>query len=217
MPFAALVAGMMLAASGYFCGPLLAQDAGPTGDVWSRTILHLDGTRTDSKKDIEKNCITEETYEMVGERSIMIAKRIFALDSKARLRWGQIFDGKGTSLGHVEYGYDKYDRINEQRVFDRKGRMISQLFPPGARPDIPANRTSTIRLNYNPETPAAAPSMEATSDKIIQPVEQPMDNFVPGMPIHAGKSPPKKDADAGGTSTKSGRKPSPLLQQKKDR
>ncbi len=173
------------------------------GEAWSRIIRHYDGTRTHSEKQGNKDEIVEETFDEAG---VLIAKRVFKVDSKGRLRHGYIYDGRGQPLGTTMYGYT-YDRISEQRVFDAKGRLVSRLFPPGALPldKFPANQRHSVRFNYNPTDPKAAPKIESTNDKILTPVDKPMDNFVPGMPI-GGNVIPAKEQKAGDKAQESGEK-----------
>ena len=155
------------------------------GEAWSRIIRHFDGTQTKSVKEGGKNQISEEKYD---ENHVLVAKRLFMLDARGRLRNGVIMDAKGKALGSTEYGYNKYDVINEERLFDAKGQLIQRKFPPGSL-GIPQNARHTIVYTIDPKNPKAAGTMRVTDDALIRPVTNPEDNFTPGIPL--GKPAPK--------------------------
>lgn len=153
------------------------------GNVWSRVIDHYDGTKTKSVKNGDANTINEEKYDKNG---VMVAKRLFALDSKGRLRRGIIMDAKANPLGSTEYGYDKYDRIVEQRVYDTKARLTQRVFPPGTLAGVPANAKHTITFFIDPTNPNNSKAMQ-TSEPLVQPVNRAEDAFVPGVPGGGGQ------------------------------
>ena len=89
-----------------------------------RTKKEVRTGSTESQSDPSKNMliqITRDAYE------VEIARREFILDSQGRIRSGVLRDGRGTLLGRTQYGFDSYDRINEERSFHPNGRCIRRL------------------------------------------------------------------------------------------
>lgn len=203
--------GIAAAIMALLAGLTQAADDEASGAVWSRIIQHMDGTQTRSVREGSKNEIVEETFDA---NKVLIAKRLFILDKKDRVRKGIIFDGKENPVGSTDYGYTRDGRLYETRLFNRKGQLVQRIFEPGVLPNEPANARHRLACHYDPDHPNAAPRMEKTNERPILPIDKPMENFVPGMPIGAPSSPvagtqPAKPAKP------SGRRPG-LLPQKKD-
>ena len=177
------------------------------GNAWSRIIRHFDGTHTKSVKEGDKNQITEEKYD---DQHILVAKRLFNLDARGRLRNGVIMDAKGKPLGSTEYGYNKHDVINEERLYNAKGQLIQRKFPPGSL-NIPQNAKHTIVFVMDPKNPTGPGTMHVSDEAIIQPVTSESDTFTPGLPIGKPMTKPStglptSDTPVPSTGTK-GRKP----------
>ena len=186
-----------------------------SGQAWSRIIRHFDGTQTKSVKEGTKNEISEEKYD---ENHVLLAKRLFLLDSQGRLRRGVIMDARGTPLGSTEYGYDNQNRIKEERMFNRQGKPIQRKFPPGALPGVPENARHSLVFIIDPNNPNGKGKMLQTDEPMVTPVTNPEDAFEPGMPI--GQQAPKIATGLPTNSTPvptapSGRKPG-LFKQKKN-
>jgi hypothetical protein len=194
-----------------------AQQAAGVGDAWSRIIRHFDGTQTRSVKEGDKNEIKEEKFD---ENNVLVAKRLFRLDSKGRLRNGIIMDAKDKVLGSTAYGYDQYDRINEERLYNAQGVPIQRKFPPGTLPNIPQNARHSIIFILDPKNPNGPGTMQQSDEPLIQPVNKAEDNFTPGLP--GGNRPQSSGASNGlpldntPVPSASGRRPS-LLKQKPSR
>ena len=185
-----------------------------SGQAWSRIIRHFDGTQTKSVKEGTKNEISEEKYD---ENHVLLAKRLFLLDSQGRLRRGIIMDAKGTPLGSTEYGYDSQNRIKEERLYNRDGKPIQRKFPPGALPGVPEKARHSLVFIIDPNNPNGKTQMLQTDEPMVAPVTNPEDSFEPGMPI--GQQPSKISTGLPTNSApvpmaSAGRKPS-LLKQKR--
>lgn len=118
-----------------FAGLLLPGPAGAVGvPSWGREVIHYkvnpqNGAEertgsTESESDPARNMLTQITKDA---RGVVIARREFIMDSKGRIRRGAIWDGKGNLQGRTEYGFDTYDRINEERMFHASGRLIRRM------------------------------------------------------------------------------------------
>jgi hypothetical protein len=159
------------------------------GNVWSRILQHYDGTMTKSFKDTKKERVIEEKFDA---KQVLIQKRLFLYDKSEHLRMGIIMDAKGNALGSTKYGYDSYDRINEERLYDAKGRLIQRKFPPGTLPGVEANQKYSVSFTIDPNNPEKLGAMKQSRDPIIMPTNSEADNFVPGVPT--GDPPPPAQA-----------------------
>ncbi len=185
-----------------------------SGQAWSRIIRHFDGTQTKSVKEGTKNEISEEKYD---ENHVLLAKRLFLLDSRGRLRRGVIMDAKSRPLGSTEYFYDSQNRPKEERLYNCNGDLIQRKFPPGALHGVPENARHSLVFIVDPKNPNGKAKMMQTDEPMIAPVTNPEDSFEPGMPI--GQQPSKISTglptnSAPVPTASAGRKPS-LLKQKR--
>jgi hypothetical protein len=163
---------------GLFVGCAGAQDD-PLGNAWGKIYNHYDGTQTRSRKDGGQNRIIEETYD-TGK--ILLVKRLFYLDDQGNLRQGVILDGKGNGLGSTLYSYSGKTMVEEQ-LFDKHGRLIRRLFPPGTLPNVPQNVRNSVAITIDPEKPNVPQKIETTTDRPVTPVNDRMERFTPGIPI----------------------------------
>lgn len=121
---------LILCLSGLLSGPARATGV----PSWGREVIHYkvnpqNGAEertgsTESESDPGRNMLTQITKDA---RGVVIARREFIMDSKGRIRRGAIWDGKGNLQGRTEYGFDTYDRINEERMFHASGRLIRRM------------------------------------------------------------------------------------------
>lgn len=106
------------------------------------------------------------------------------MDAQNRLLSGTIFDAKGNKLATIMYGYNKQSNtISEERMLNPKGQVVQRKFPPGAL-DIrkfPANAKHTLVFILDPTNPNASPRVAQTTERPVRPVNNPEDDFVPGL------------------------------------
>jgi len=94
------------------------------GDVWVRTVLHDNGTRTVSKKDINTKQMEKK---VLNAEDVLVARSIFQIDSEGNFQRGQIFNGRGQLMYVSEFIYDDYGRLMEERVSDGNRRPVRRL------------------------------------------------------------------------------------------
>jgi hypothetical protein len=160
----------------------VAQGAKPV-EALSRIYNHKDGTRTETRKDGDKNEIHEKTF----RNNILICKRIFFCDGKGRTRQGVIYDGRMHPMGSIFYGYDKTtDQLVEEQQYNRDGKLVRRLFYPGALKDARyANRF--VAFTFDPNDPKANPVQDTTTPAVpTRPVQSDQDEFEPGVPLGTG-------------------------------
>jgi hypothetical protein len=122
-------------------------------DSWARKIMHYDDSNenlegiTVAKKNPVEDTLEETTY---NQHEIMITRRMFQMDSKGRIRNGLIFDGKKNLLGRTEYGFDKWDRIQQERLYTKKGKLVRALL---YRYDTSGSPIKPIAYTFDPSDP----------------------------------------------------------------
>lgn len=120
-----------------FCVLLALGIAAPAAaDIpsWGREVRHYKANPASGKDELTgitenqsnpaKNMLTQITRSAQG---IEIARREFIMDSKGRIRRGAIWDGQRMLKGRTEYGFDAYDRVNEERLFHASGRLVRRI------------------------------------------------------------------------------------------
>lgn len=147
--------------------------------VWSRVIEHEDGTRTESKQDINTKVLEEITFDA---NKVRIKRRVFQLDDLARPRSGLLFDGQNNLLARTEYVYDEYDELKEERLFNTKGQVLRRLVYGLAKDGI---QSKPVAFNYDPERPDAAPTRSTTNVDPVMPLDVKR-NPGSGIPIASG-------------------------------
>ena len=179
-----------------------------TGQAWSRVIRHCDGTQTKSVKAGDKDEISEEKYD---ENHVLLSKRLFLLDKRGHLRTGILMDAKGNALARTEYGYNKSDKIVEERLFNAANEVIQRKFPPGTIPGLAVNVHHSVVFTIDPKNPTALGKMAQTDEPLVTPVTSPDDSFEPGSALGqpAAKPPTGSPMNTAPVSTENtrGRKP----------
>ena len=98
--------------------PVHAQQA---MDVWARTVLHADGSRTVSKKDSKSRIIEERTY--TGD-DFLLMKRLYQIDEKGNSQRGFVFDNNNNMIYRIAYAYDEIDRLREEVLYNMNGQVV---------------------------------------------------------------------------------------------
>lgn len=168
---------------------LVCSPAGATGvPSWGREVIHYKinprtGAEertgsTESESDPSRNMLTQVTKDA---RGVEITRREFIMDSKGRIRRGAIWDGKGNLQGRTEYGFDAYDRINEERLFHPSGRLIRRML---FKYDATSRRLVDKFEVWNPKDPNGPliPSQPGKNDVPLLPVQK-SDKELPGYGI----------------------------------
>ena len=152
-------------------------------DSWARKVMHFDEDNkalegiTEARKNPIQNTLEELTYD---RRSILVTRRIFQMDSKGRIRNGLIFDGHNNLLGRTEYGFDKWDRIQQERLYTKKGKLVRALL---YRYDASGNPTKPIAYTFDPSDPTSKKRV-ATDVEPVLPQSRHEADF-PGIKITA--------------------------------
>lgn len=106
----------------WFGGVLSERLDGRTGvDIWSRTILHPDGSRTVSKKDTNAKVINQETLNASGQ---LVMKRVYQLDAEGKEQRGFVFDGSNQLIYRIGFFYDEIGRLKEEALYNTLGQVV---------------------------------------------------------------------------------------------
>lgn len=92
--------------------------------VWTRVVLHDDGSKTETRHDSNKRSLHQFTYD---SNNVLTMKRVFRLDRRGKALSGVAFDGKSNLLFSMRYIFDKYGRLSEERIFNTKNVIIRRL------------------------------------------------------------------------------------------
>lgn len=92
--------------------------------VNARTVLHPDGTKTESTKDPVKMQQTEKTFDA---RGVVIAEKIFMLNQNGDPTQGAIYDGQGGLIARVIFYFDDLGRVVEERCVNTKNEIFRRV------------------------------------------------------------------------------------------
>lgn len=92
--------------------------------IYAKGILHEDGTRTDSIKDVQKRETSEITYSANG---VVIAKKVFLLNENGDPLQGIIYDGAGNLIARAQFFFDDLGRVTEERCINPKGEIFRRV------------------------------------------------------------------------------------------
>lgn len=168
-------------------GVCVGPPVGAETPSWGREVIHYKVNprthaeertgSTETQSDPAKNMLTQITRNANG---VEISRREFILDSKGRIRRGALWDGQHKLQGRTEYGFDAYDRVNEERLFHSSGRLIRRML---FKYDASSRRLVDKFYTWNPKDPygqlvESAPGPDDGSP--ILPIQQ-GDKELPGM------------------------------------
>ena len=166
----------------FLCSQLWGQVELKSEDSWARKIMHYDDSNqnlegiTVAKKNPIEDTLEEKTY---NRHEIMITRRKFQMDRKGRIRNGLIFDGRNNLLGRTEYGFDKWDRIQQERLYTKKGKLVRALL---YRYDANGNPTKPIAYTFDPNNPTSKKRVTTDVEPILPQARHETD--YPGIPIN---------------------------------
>ncbi|MEZ0387345.1 MAG: hypothetical protein ACAI34_09785 [Verrucomicrobium sp.] len=90
----------------------------------AKAVLHQDGTRTDSVKDVTGRQLTETTYD---SRNVVIARKTFLLNENGDPLQGLIHDGAGNLIARVEFFFDSLGRLIEERCVNTRSEVFRRV------------------------------------------------------------------------------------------
>ena len=92
--------------------------------VSAKAILHTDGTRTESVKDVVKREMKDTTYD---SRGVVIATKIFLLNENGDPIQGVIRDGADNLIARVQFYFDDLGRVIEERCVNTQNEIFRRV------------------------------------------------------------------------------------------
>jgi hypothetical protein len=161
--------------------------------VNARTLLHPDGTKTESIKDPIKLQQMEKTFD---SRGVVIAEKIFVLNQNGDPTQGAIYDGQGSLVARVVFYFDDLGRVVEERCVNTRNEIFRRVIrqydksgramPPQAfdyKVNAPHMAASTLDFTNMPKLP---PKQDPNSAAPQQPGQSPqIESAAPGYRTNA--------------------------------
>ncbi len=151
--------------------PAHAQSLANVPKVEARAVLHQDGTRSDSIKDLNKHEMTETTF---SANSVVIAKKIFLLNANGDPTQGVIYDGAGNLIARAQFFFDDLGRLTEERCTNTQNQVFRRVIhrydangkalPADAHDyavNAPNMRPSTVDYTHSPQRAPGSPRTSA--------------------------------------------------------
>ena len=168
---------------------------------------------TVAKKSKADMTLEEMTYD---RREILVTRRKFQMDTKGRIRNGLVFDGDNNLLGRTEYGFDEWDRIKQERLYTKKGKLVRAVL---YRYDAGGNPIKPIAYTFDPSNPSSKRRVAKDIEPLLPASRNESD--YPGMklttPDMGNRAPSNANLNGlgrGGTQTADKPKPTPKPKRK---
>jgi len=103
--------------------PGFAQEEGGN-PIKVTTTLHGDGSRTDTKKDIDNHLTETTTYNAANQ---LVQRDVLTLDDQGLATEGVTYNAKNVIVARMAYKYDALGQINEQITKAPNGSLLGRL------------------------------------------------------------------------------------------
>ncbi len=175
--------------------------AAQLGNVTGKTIIHADGTRTESVSDPNTRQMEQKTFDA---NNVLILRRHYQLNESGLPVMGNVYDGSGTLVARSQSVLDSFGRLQEERLSNLQGEVFQQVIH---EYDSKGNAKKPKVINYKVSSPAmrpaaldftrfqqpgAEPAPASGTGRVKQPVN--MDN-APAQPAQPSASPPAQQPE----------------------
>lgn len=110
--------GMMLGVTG------LAQEETSDAPIKVTSVIHGDGTRTDTQTNPSEKTGESKTYDAAQK---LIQRAVYTLDENGQPKEGKVFNAKGVEIYRFSYTRDTTGKISEEKDFNAEGKVVRQL------------------------------------------------------------------------------------------
>lgn len=158
--------------------------------VSGKTILHNDGTRTESVSDPNTGELEQKTFDANG---VLILRRLYRLNERGLPVMGNIYDGAGNLVARSQSYFDAFGRLMEERMSNLQGEVFQQIVH---EYDSKGTAQKPKVINYRVNSPTMRPSM-LDFTKFQQPENAPPETSGQGRvkaPVDLEKAQPKPAA-----------------------
>lgn len=129
--------------------PLAAQLDSVTG----KTIIHSDGTRTESVSDPNTRQMEQKTFDA---NNVLILRRHYQLNEKGQPVMGNIYDGAGNLVARSQSVLDSFGRLQEERLSNLQGEVYQQIIH---EYDTQGKAKKPKVINYKVNSPTMRPAV----------------------------------------------------------
>ncbi len=120
--------------------------------IYAKAVLHKDGTRTESVRDLTTGETTDSTYDTQG---VLICKKVFLLNTNGEPTQGVIYDGANNLIARVKFYFDNMGRVIEERCTNVQGQIFRRVI---RQYDINGNALAPKAYDYAVNAPSMKPA-----------------------------------------------------------
>ncbi len=125
-----------------------------SGDIVSgKTIIHPDGTKTESVNDPNTREMEQKTFDANG---VLLLRRLYQLNEKSLPVMGNIYDGSGNLIARTQSYFDAFGRLKEERLSNLQGEVFQQVVHDY---DEKGKAKKPKVINYRVSSPTMRPAM----------------------------------------------------------
>jgi hypothetical protein len=167
--------------------------------VHGKTIIHPDGTKTESVTDPNTRQLEQKTLDVNG---VLILRRLYQLNERGLPVMGNIYDGSGQPVARSQSFFDSFGRLQEERLSNLNGEVFQRLLH---EYDNKGQPKQPKVINYKVSMPTMRPALMDFT-RYQQDAAAPAEG---GQPAAAGsrgnvRAPVDLDAAQGGAPATSG-------------
>jgi len=130
-----------------------ARAQGDSNVVKGKTIIHNDGTRTESVSDPNTRQLEQRTLDA---NNILILRRLYQLNERSLPVMGNIYDGAGNLQARSQSFFDAFGRLQEERVSNLQGEVFQQIVH---EYDSKGDAKQPKVINYKVNSPTMRPAL----------------------------------------------------------
>jgi hypothetical protein len=130
-----------------------ASAQGDSNVVKGKTIIHNDGTRTESVSDPNTRQLEQRTLDA---NNILILRRLYQLNERSLPVMGNIYDGAGNLQARSQSFFDAFGRLQEERVSNLQGEVFQQILH---EYDSKGDAKQPKVINYKVNSPTMRPAL----------------------------------------------------------
>jgi hypothetical protein len=123
------------------------------GTVEGKSILHPDGSRTESVRDPNTREMEQRTFDGNG---VLIVRKLYRLNEQDQPVMGHIYDGSGTLKARAQSFFDAFGRLKEERLSNLEGEVFQQIVH---EYDKNGKSMQPKVINYKVKSPTMRPAM----------------------------------------------------------
>ena len=121
--------------------------------VQGKTILHPDGTRTESVSDPNTKEMEAKTFDTNG---ILLVRRLYQLNDQGQPVMGNIYDGAGNLQPRTQSFFHAFSRLQEERSYNLAGECYQQVLHSY---DLEGKAATPKVINYQVQSPTMRPAV----------------------------------------------------------